>query len=117
MSTHSAVEKCKLLKNEDEYIYEVKRSRFQDTVRVWLSDLYSFGNADFIDRPKEIKKGDYILIARPEAMVYPTSDEHSGIGIGKLSDFMGALNKKEMWKYVPLTDEEKIEKQKKRSNL
>jgi hypothetical protein len=106
MSEHSMVRSCRLLPHDDAIIYEIKRHKFDDTVRVWLSDQYLFGEADFQNRPREIQSGDYILIARPEAGSHGGfSDEK--IRVGKLADFMGALTKRQMWKYEPPTAEEK----------
>jgi hypothetical protein len=86
--------------------YEIKRDRFADTIHVWLSDQYNFGEADFQNRSREIRSGDYILIARPEASSHGGYSEEK-IRVGKLADFMGALTKREMWKYEPPSAEEK----------
>jgi hypothetical protein len=109
MCEHSNVRSFRLLSNEFEIIYEIERLRYGDKVRVWLADQYSFGEVDFNNRPTEIRAGDYILIARPESS--PDEGYTDGkIRIGKLKDFMGALTKREMWKYVPPSDEEKKRK-------
>lgn len=106
MAEHSIVKSCRLLPNDSEIIYEIKRNRYDDTIRVWLSDQYKFGDADFQNRPREIRPGDYILIARPEASSHGGySDEK--IRVGKLADFMGALTKRQMWKYEPPSAEDK----------
>jgi hypothetical protein len=106
MEEHSEVESFRRLPNSEEIIYEIKRSSYQDVVRVWLSDQYNFGDADFENRPREIRAGDYILIARPEAASHGGYSEDN-IRVGKLADFMGALRKRRMWKYEPPSAEEK----------
>jgi len=114
MAQHSNVASCRPLKNDTEYVYEIKRLRFGDTVRVWLSDHYHFNEMDLYNRPREIRAGDYILIARPEAQDHGGYSEDN-IRVGKLADFMGSLNKKEMWKYEPPSDDEKKERARNRS--
>jgi hypothetical protein len=105
MQEHSAVLSFRLLPNDNEIIYEIRRRNFGDTIRVWLSDQYNFGESDFNNRPREIRAGDYILIARPEAHGGDYSEDK--IRIGKLADFMGALTKRQMWKYEPPSEEER----------
>jgi hypothetical protein len=111
MAEHSMVRSCRLLPHDSEIIYEIKRHRFDDTIRVWLSDQYLFGEADFRNRPNKIRSGDYILIARPEAASHGGFSEEK-IRIGKLADFMGALTRREMWKYEPPSAEEKKRRRK-----
>jgi hypothetical protein len=109
MREHSTVASFRQLPNDDAFIFEIRRKRFGDTVRVCLSDHYHHNEMDFYNRPREIRAGDYILIARPEA-----ADEggysHEKIRVGKIRDFMGALTKREMWKYEPPSDEERQRK-------
>jgi len=106
MLNHSVVASFLRTGDKDEYVYEIDRSRFRDRLRVWLSDAYIFTEMEYLNKPREIIAGDYILIARPESMswVDTTGDK---IGIGKIGDFMGALNKKNMWTYDPPTAEER----------
>ena len=113
MLQHTAVESCSRLPIDEEYIYEVRRTRYDDTVRVWLADQYHFNDMDFHCRPRQLKKGDYVLIARPEASASVNQDliQESKIGVGKIGELMGALNKREMWKYVSTTEQEKRERQ------
>jgi hypothetical protein len=105
MADHSAVVSCERLPRDDEIIYAITRRKYGDKIQVWLADQYRFDYADFLNRPGEIKAGDYILIARPEATGIG-SDEDARIGVGKIGELMGALNKREMWKYVPPSEEE-----------
>ncbi len=94
---------------EGEYVYELDRRKFKDTIRVWLSDAYRFTDMDYYNRPKELRAGDYILIAKPEGGDGSSKQliDAGRIGVGKLADFMGALNVRQMWTYVPTTDEER----------
>ena len=101
MNSHGQVESFRRMPISDEIIYEISRRKFGDVVRVWLTDTYEFGQGDFLNRPHELRRGDFILIARPEAFSYMQSDEHSQIAIGKIGFLMGALNHRQMWRYVP----------------
>jgi hypothetical protein len=106
MDQHSMVDSFQRTDNNDEYVYASGRIKYADTIRVWLSDAYIFSEQDFVNRPREIRTGDYILIARPESMgwIDTTGDK---IGIGKIGEFMGALNVPKVWTYKPPTDEER----------
>jgi hypothetical protein len=106
MSDHSNVSSIRKLSVEEEHVYEIKRKKFSDTIRVWLSDAYKFDDMNFVNRPRQIKKGDYILIAKPEATPSRGYSQEK-IRIGKIGDFMGALSKERMWLYAPPSDDEK----------
>ena len=103
MLEHSNVADFQRLEVDGEIVYSIKRRKFGDEIRVWLSDAYHFSEMDFYNKPKEIVEGDFILIARPEAGATRmfSSDIYSRISTGKIGDFMGALNIRNMWKYVP----------------
>lgn len=108
MHEHSAVAEIRKLNVQDELVYEILRSKYGDKVRVWLSDAYHFTEMDYFNRPSELKAGDYILIAKPEGNGGVSNQliEEAKIGVGKLGEFMGALNIRRMWTYVPPTAEE-----------
>jgi hypothetical protein len=108
MREHSMVTETRRLDVEGELVYEITRHRYSDTIRVWLSDAYRFTEMDFFNRPKELKAGDYILIAKPEGGggVSEQLVADARIGVGKLGELMGALNVRAMWTYVPPTEEE-----------
>jgi hypothetical protein len=108
MREHSSVSAIRKLEVEGEFVYELDRHKFQDTVRVWLSDAYHFTDMDYYTRPKELRAGDYILIAKPEGggEVGKQLTDAVQIGVGKLSELMGALTVRHMWTYVPPTEEE-----------
>jgi hypothetical protein len=118
MAEHSMVTKCERLSVDGEFVYELTRVRFNDRVRVWLSDAYHFSETDFYSRPKELRAGDYILIAKPEGGGGVGTDVviAAKIGVGKMRELMGALSVKHMWTYTPPTDVE-LEQRKKRRGL
>ena len=111
MNEHSAVISIENVSTEEHFLYRINRLRY-GSVLIWLSDAYSFTDMDYVNRPTELQRGDYIVIAKPEgsggASVHLI--EAAAIGVGKLSDLMGALNKRDMWNYVAPTWEERQEK-------
>lgn len=113
MAEHSAVLSVKDVSTEEFFLYNVVRARHPD-ITVWLSDAYRFGDMDYQNRPRELIAGDYIIIARPEAMgaVSRHLIDVANVGVGMLGEFMGALNRRDMWNYVAPTWEEKQEKKK-----
>jgi hypothetical protein len=108
MHEHSMVADIRQLPAEGEIVYEITRYRYDDKVKVWLSDAYRFTEMDYFNRPKVLKAGDYILIAKPEGggEIKEQLIASARIGVGKLAELMGALNVKAMWKYAPPTEEE-----------
>ena len=119
MAEHSMVQSCQRLPVADEYLYQIGRRRFGDVVTIWLADQYHFTDIDYYNRPSQLQAGDYILVAKPEgtADVRRQLVEGAKIGVGKLGELMGALNKREMWKYVPPTDDEKSERQRRSGRI
>lgn len=64
-----------------------------------FSDAYRFGLADYLGRPSSIGRGDYILVARPEADFDTDLLERAvkdGIGLGKIGAFMSTLNRRDI---------------------
>jgi hypothetical protein len=103
MSSHGKVVDVQLVRDRDDYIYRITRAGPGD-VMVHLSDAYRYGIADFAELPDELRSGGFVLVARPEGafdenLVETARAMH--IGIGKLAKFMGALNRRDFWNYVP----------------
>jgi hypothetical protein len=111
MHEHSGVLSLEDVSTDDAYLYRIRRTKYGE-VLVWLSDAYKFTDMDFINRPDQLTRGDYIIIAKPEGGGGAARHliEDAEIGVGKLADFMGALNKREIWNYVAPTWEEKQNK-------
>jgi hypothetical protein len=103
MRSHTIVATHKRLYIEGEFVYEIKRIKFQDTLRVWLSDAYYFTEMGYYNRPAELQAGDYILIAKPEGGggVDKNLIRTEKIGVGKMAELLGALNVRQMWTYEP----------------
>ncbi|RWE84484.1 MAG: hypothetical protein EOS63_03090 [Mesorhizobium sp.] len=108
LDEHSAAKKWERKDLDDWIMYTISRYKFNDGVRVCLSDAYKFTDFDYHNRPPFLTIGDYILVAKPEGglMVSGHLVDAARIGVGKLGEMMGALNSKEMWRYTPPSDEE-----------
>jgi len=95
MTAHSCVTRLTRLDVPGDYIFAIERTNGRKVVNVFLSDAYYFGEADYLGRPKQIKRGDFILIARPEggfSCSVAARAKEEGIGIGAIGRLMGALN-------------------------
>ncbi len=116
MAEHSAVATCEMMPSNEEFMYRVRRSNFGDEVRIWLLDEYHFSDMDFHNRPPELRAGDFILIARPEAGGGASADliRQYRIGVGKIGVLMGALNRHEMWTYDPPDKDERARRRERR---
>lgn len=104
MTEHSRVRSFTRLAVEEEYIFEIRRRDELPNLNVHVSDAYDYGIVDYLARPREIGRGDFILIARPEAKFDRSliaRARNDGIGIGMIGKFMGALNLREPCKHIP----------------
>ncbi|MGJ3648524.1 hypothetical protein ACLB0R_08630 [Sphingomonas sp. GlSt437] len=113
MNEHDQVVSVTDVSTNEFFLFRIDRSRYE-SLTVWLSDAYSFGDMDYVNRPAELKRGDYILIAKPEGGGGASQHliDAAGIGVGKLGELMGALRTRDMWTYVAPTWEEKMERKK-----
>src|ERR1700687_3915501 len=87
MSEYSRVKNYTRLPIAYEYIYKIERKDGLPDVNVLLSDAYRFGMADYLGCPSYIGRGDFILIARPEAgfdRAVAEKAKEDGIGIGQI---------------------------------
>ena len=102
MRKHSAVMDVEDVSTEEFYLYRIHRRR-GEPVLVWLSDAYLLSDMDFHNRPAELQPGDFVLVARPEAGAHVSEAlvAEARIGVGKLAELMGALNRAEVWTYKP----------------
>lgn len=102
MVEHSKVIKIVQLDIDTEYVFHVVRIAGLPDINVHLSDAYRYTLYDYYAKPYAIREGDFILIARPEAefdnnlVALAAKDK---IGIGSIRKLMGALNRREVWKY------------------
>ena len=100
---HAKVESFQRLPHSEEVLYEVKR-RGLDPVVVHLSDAYRYTQVDFDARPSEVRESGFILIAKPEGNYNAdlvTDARVMGIGLGKIGKLLGALNRRDYWRYDP----------------
>ena len=91
-------------KNDDDFIYLIKRNDGLSDITLHASDEYSYSLTDYFQKPAKISEGAFILIARPEAGYDDATVEiaqSDKISIGKFNALMGALYIEEHWNYVP----------------
>ena len=105
MDGHDLVVTWVPIPDDDEYLFRVRRkiANNEGDVIVHLTDAYRYGLAEFFARPNLLRAGSYVLIGMPHANAAPEAVERAKqnrIGVGHIKDFMGALNRKNMWQYV-----------------
>lgn len=108
MAKHSNVAGIDDITTEEYFLFRVRRDRPRDSLVVWLSDAYRFGDMDYHNRPQDLAPGDFILVARPEAGFRVANDliEQNQIGVGQIGKFMGALNSRRSWQYLTAEERE-----------
>lgn len=107
MDKHTKVNSWKRvddLQDDDDFLYLIKRTSGLSDVLLHASDEYSYSLTDYYQRPKILKAGAFILLARPEAKYDYSIVEiamQEKISIGKFGAVMGALFIEEHWGYTP----------------
>lgn len=97
----------KNFENIDVGLYEIERNGHKN-IRVFICECYSFGVAEYIEVKENYGNVDAILINSNwcnytmEVKLF-CRDEH--VGVFDIREFMGALNKANIWEY--LTKEQK----------
>jgi len=111
MDDHGNVDRLEDITTEEFYLFTIRRARQRDSLTVWLSDAYIFGDMDFFNRPQELQRGDFILVAKPEGgfQVHDELIADAHIGVGKIGKFMGALNHRNPWEYLTHEERERRE--------
>jgi hypothetical protein len=110
MHEHDAVSSVEMLNDDDDFLYDIRRARFGDSITVWLSDAYLFTDAEFHNRPASLSEGDYIIVGKPEggiAVDYELLRQYK-IGVGKIGKFMGALNFADLWRFLTAEERDKL---------
>ncbi len=103
MNGHDKVEAYSRIDVADEILYEIDRSAGLPTLTVHLSDAYIYTLNEYYSKPDILKKGDFILVTKPEASYNSVADNvarSEGIGLGPIGKLMGALNKRDVSTYV-----------------
>ena len=104
MDAHSKVKSYSKIPHDNEILYKVERTGSLPPLIVHLSDSYRYTLHDYYAKPDLLGPGDFILIARPEAAFDPAIVNIAAldrIGIGKIGKLLGALHRKDVWRYVP----------------
>lgn len=88
-------------------VYSLTRTQ-GDTLRVFICECYAFGVAEYMETVERLGDMDVVIINSawcgytPDAKFYC---RESNVGLFKIGEFMGALNRDDYWRY--LTDGEK----------
>ena len=61
------IETFNFISNDNYYIIQVNRHNPFETFNIYISDEYRYTLTDYYNKPKEIRRGDFIYLARPEA--------------------------------------------------
>jgi hypothetical protein len=118
MKNHNKVVHVEDISDDENVIFRVVRRSPLSAVNVLLTDAYIYGEMDYLQKPTAIKRGDFILIARPESHMGDVNIEEvrkDGIGIGKIGKFMGALSSPAVWIYK--SQEEKEDERRGRGHI
>ena len=120
MNEHNLVVRWQPVIDEHEYIFKIRRtlSGTESDLFVHLTDAYSYGLADFLTRPSQLRKGSFVIIGMPHASVafevIEQAREHR-IGVGYIGKFMGALNFRSIWEYTTAEERKWREDEKSRT--
>jgi hypothetical protein len=103
MAKHDCVADCTQLEIEGEAVYRIDRTEGRRSLNVFYSDAYEFGPAEYLGRPKIIKKGDFVLVTPSAGFGGGVHDlaQRDGVILGHFRDLMAALNWSDVWKYKP----------------
>ena len=105
MNAHSHVQRPVQITvgTDGEYLCRLRRKFGLSDIVVHLSDAYYYTLMEYYCRPRTIRRGSFILIARPEASFNDAAEQQAncdGIGFGTISTLMGALNRSDVSAYT-----------------
>lgn len=113
MQGHSEVLRLTNILNEEDWLFRIERNRGRPAVIVHMSDAYFYGEMEYMTRPSCLGRGDFILIAKPEARYNDDLVDLARmdkIGIGKIGKLMGALGHEKVWLYKDREEKEAEER-------
>ncbi|MGL6430489.1 MULTISPECIES: hypothetical protein [Aeromonas] len=90
--------------NDNDFIYRIQRTDGLSDIVLHAADEYRYSLTNYFQKPEQIRRGAFILIARPdggyadEVVDIARQDE---ISIGKFGALMGALYREDHWNYIP----------------
>lgn len=88
-------------------VYDLVRTQ-GDTLRVFICECYAFGVAEYMETVERLGHIDVVIINSAWCGYTPDAKLHcreSNVGLFKISEFMGALHRKDYWLY--LTNDQK----------
>ncbi len=115
MNEHDRVISWQVIPSDEEFLFQITRrvGSSNQSLVVHLTDSYRYGLAEFYARPRQLRRGAFVVIGMPHADASEEVIEeakNSQIGIGHIGKFMGALNYRKVWEYI--TPEEQARKAK-----
>lgn len=90
--------------NDNDFIYRIRRTDGLSDIVLHAADEYRYSLTNYFQKPEQVRRGAFILIARPEGgyadevVDIARQDE---ISIGKFGALMGALYREDHWNYIP----------------
>lgn len=88
-------------------VYDLARTQ-GDTLRVFICECYAFGVAEYMETVERLGHIDVVIINSAWCGYTPDAKFHcseSNVGLFKISEFKGALHRKDYWLY--LTNDQK----------
>ena len=101
LTGHSAVRQFERMPAEGQY-YNMHRTR-DDTLLVYLSDLYTIGEADYLQMIGEDPNIDCIVTAsgyNSYTADAKTRAVAGRVGLFNIREFLGAINRERFWEYT-----------------
>jgi hypothetical protein len=102
LQSHDRVVGFERVGNSDQLL-AVTRT-FADTLHVWLSDVYTLGEAEYLFLREQTPEINCIVSVSGYDRYTGEAKEQAvrdHVGLFKIGEFLGALNVKEFWTYVP----------------
>lgn len=90
--------------NDNDFIYRIRRTDGLSDIVLHAADEYRYSLTNYFQKPEQVRRGAFILIARPEggyADEVADIARQDEISIGKFGALMGALYREDHWNYIP----------------
>jgi hypothetical protein len=62
LDSHQAVESYDDISDDDNYMFQVKRTGGRSDLVILLSDCYHYGEFDYLSKPSELDDGGFVLM-------------------------------------------------------
>jgi hypothetical protein len=94
-------------------VYELTRAR-GDNLRVFICECYAFGIAEYIETVEQLGPINAAIINSAWCGYSPDAKRHcreESVGLFKIGEFMGALNRDDYWNYLTEYEQEYFRRQ------